>query len=158
MPDALGVCGTLYKVKNEENLFWGVIWLPSQNARTRVRLLYVQYKTFFLELLQICILHWHIKNWSHVLTFGIQKGFRSWTIEYIAPIIAKYIPGPDQCISYLIAKEVSTTLMSQSYFCIAYTDWWAVQYHTAVYRVGESVKNTKAWGKRCQVWNKIFQN
>ena len=40
MPDALGICGTMYKVKIEENLFFWKIWLPSQNARTRVRLLY----------------------------------------------------------------------------------------------------------------------
>ena len=40
MPNALGICGTMYKVKKEENLFWGELWLPSQNARTRVRLLY----------------------------------------------------------------------------------------------------------------------
>ena len=40
MPDALGVCGILYKVKKEENSFLGEIWLPSRNARTRVRLLY----------------------------------------------------------------------------------------------------------------------
>ena len=40
MPDALGICGTMYKVKIEENLFLWKIWLPSQNARTRVRLLY----------------------------------------------------------------------------------------------------------------------
>ena len=41
MPDALGICGTMYKVKIEENLFLWKIWLPSQNARTRVRLLYI---------------------------------------------------------------------------------------------------------------------
>ena len=41
MPDALGICGTMYKVKKEENLFWGELWLPSQNARTRVRILYL---------------------------------------------------------------------------------------------------------------------
>ena len=40
MPDALGVCGTMCKVKKEENLFWGDSQLPSQIARTRVRLLY----------------------------------------------------------------------------------------------------------------------
>ena len=40
MPDALGICGTIYKVKKEKNLFRGEIWLPSQNARTRVTLLY----------------------------------------------------------------------------------------------------------------------
>ena len=40
MPDALRVCGTLYKVKKLENLFLGEIRLPSQNVRTRVRLLY----------------------------------------------------------------------------------------------------------------------
>ena len=40
MPDALGICGAMYKVKKEENLFWGELWLPSQIARTRVRLLY----------------------------------------------------------------------------------------------------------------------
>ena len=56
-PTIYGVYETLYKVKNEENLFWGVILLPWQNPRTIVRLLYVQYKLFFLELLQICILH-----------------------------------------------------------------------------------------------------
>ena len=40
MPDAFGVCGTMCKVKKEENLFWGDSQLPSQNARTKVRLLY----------------------------------------------------------------------------------------------------------------------
>ena len=40
MPDALGVCGSMCKVKKEENLFWGDSQLPSQIARTRVRLLY----------------------------------------------------------------------------------------------------------------------
>ena len=45
MPNALGICGTMYKVKKEENLFLGELWLPSQNARTRVRLLYM-YKKF----------------------------------------------------------------------------------------------------------------
>ena len=40
MPDAFGVCGTKCKVKNEENLFWGDSQLPSQNARTKVILLY----------------------------------------------------------------------------------------------------------------------
>ena len=40
MPNALGICGTMYKVKKEENLFFGELWLPSQNARTRVRVLY----------------------------------------------------------------------------------------------------------------------
>ena len=40
MPGTFGICGTIYKVKIEENLFWGEIWLPSPNARTRVRLLY----------------------------------------------------------------------------------------------------------------------
>ena len=40
MPAALGICGTIYKAKKEENLFLGEIWLPPQNARTRVRLLY----------------------------------------------------------------------------------------------------------------------
>ena len=39
MPAALGICGTIYKAKKEENLFLGEIWLPPQNARTRVRLL-----------------------------------------------------------------------------------------------------------------------
>ena len=41
MPDASGVCGTLYKVKKEEIFFGGDIWLSlqPQNARTRVRLL-----------------------------------------------------------------------------------------------------------------------
>ena len=39
MPDAFGVCGTMCKVKKEENLFWGDSQLPSQIARTRVRLL-----------------------------------------------------------------------------------------------------------------------
>ena len=38
----LWVCGTMYKVKKEENLFLGELWLPSQNARTRVRLLYLK--------------------------------------------------------------------------------------------------------------------
>ena len=41
MPNALGICGFMYKVKTEENLFLGELWLPSQNARTRVRLLYI---------------------------------------------------------------------------------------------------------------------
>ena len=40
MPDALGVCGTTCKVKKEENLFFGDSQLPSEIARTRVRLLY----------------------------------------------------------------------------------------------------------------------
>ena len=40
MPDAFGVRGTKCKVKNEEN-FWGDSQLPSQNARTKVRLLYL---------------------------------------------------------------------------------------------------------------------
>ena len=35
MPDAFGVCGTMYKVKKEENLFWGDSQLPSQNARNK---------------------------------------------------------------------------------------------------------------------------
>ena len=39
MPDAMGVCGTKCKVKKEENLFFGDSQLPSQIARTRVRLL-----------------------------------------------------------------------------------------------------------------------
>ena len=42
MPDALGVCGTMCKIKKEENLFWGESQLPLQIARTRVRLLYIQ--------------------------------------------------------------------------------------------------------------------
>ena len=53
MPNALGICGTMYKVKKEENLFLGELWLPSQNARTRVRLLYLFHlafkKVFVLE-------------------------------------------------------------------------------------------------------------
>ena len=40
MPDAFGVSGTMCKVKKEENLFLGYSQLPSQNARTKVRLLY----------------------------------------------------------------------------------------------------------------------
>ena len=40
MPGALGLLETMYKVKQEENLFFGEIWLPPQNAGTRVRLLY----------------------------------------------------------------------------------------------------------------------
>ena len=58
MPAALGICGTIYKVKKEENLFWGEIWLPPQNARTRVRLLYI-----FIILRYIC-------NISERLLFG----------------------------------------------------------------------------------------
>ena len=42
MPDALGVCGTMCKVKKEENIFLGDLQLPSQIARTRVRLLYTE--------------------------------------------------------------------------------------------------------------------
>ena len=42
MPDALGVCGTMCKVKKKENLFWGDSQLPSQDARTKVRLLYLK--------------------------------------------------------------------------------------------------------------------
>ena len=41
MPDAFWVSGTMCKVKKEENLFWGDSQLPSQNARTKVRLLYL---------------------------------------------------------------------------------------------------------------------
>ena len=44
MPDALGVCGTIRKVKEEENLFSGDSQLLSQIARTRVRLLYQRCK------------------------------------------------------------------------------------------------------------------
>ena len=40
MPGAFELLETVYKVKQEENLFFGEIWLPPQNARTRVRLLY----------------------------------------------------------------------------------------------------------------------
>ena len=32
MPDAFGVCGTMCKIKKEENLFRGDSQLPSQNA------------------------------------------------------------------------------------------------------------------------------
>ena len=39
MPDASGVNGTIFKVKREDNLFWVDSPLPSQNARTKVRLL-----------------------------------------------------------------------------------------------------------------------
>ena len=46
MPDALGVCGTLYKVK--KNLFWGESWLPLRNARTRVRLLHLLEATCYM--------------------------------------------------------------------------------------------------------------
>ena len=35
MPEALGECWSLYKVKNEENSFWGEKRLHSLNARTR---------------------------------------------------------------------------------------------------------------------------
>ena len=40
MPDALVLCGTMLKVKWEENLFFGEIWLSPQNARTKLSLLY----------------------------------------------------------------------------------------------------------------------
>ena len=35
-----GMCNYVQGKKNE-NLFWGETWLPSQNARTRVSLLYL---------------------------------------------------------------------------------------------------------------------
>ena len=41
MPDGFRVCGTMCNVKKEENLFWGESQFPSQNARTKVRLLYL---------------------------------------------------------------------------------------------------------------------
>ena len=47
MPDAFGVCGTMCKVKKYENLFWGDSQLPSQNARTKVRLVYQKIFDFF---------------------------------------------------------------------------------------------------------------
>ena len=38
MPQVYVVCGTMGKVKKEKILFWGKLWLPPLNARTRVRL------------------------------------------------------------------------------------------------------------------------
>ena len=43
MPDAFGVCGTMCKVKKKEKLFRGDSQVPSQNARTKVRLPYIPY-------------------------------------------------------------------------------------------------------------------
>ena len=40
MPDDFELCGTMCKVKKKDNLFWRNSQLPSQNARTKVRLLY----------------------------------------------------------------------------------------------------------------------
>ena len=41
MPDAFRVCGTMCKVKKKHNLFGGDSQLSSQNAMTKVRLLYL---------------------------------------------------------------------------------------------------------------------
>ena len=40
MGNPLGVCETMYKVKNSEKVLWGEIWLASQNVTTRMSLLY----------------------------------------------------------------------------------------------------------------------
>ena len=40
MGNALWVYGTIYKVKTGEKIYLVEIWLPSQNAGTRVSLLY----------------------------------------------------------------------------------------------------------------------
>ena len=49
MPDALGVCGTMCKVKKEKNLFLEDSKLPSQIARPRVRLLYRRHLALVLS-------------------------------------------------------------------------------------------------------------
>ena len=42
MGNALGVCESMYKVRNKEKVLLGEIWLASQNVTTRVSLLYIR--------------------------------------------------------------------------------------------------------------------
>ena len=74
MPAALGICGTIYKAKKEENLFLGEIWLPPQNARTRVRLVY----------LHLTCVRWHMRQIWHF--------WHKWPIYIWLKLTRTYIP------------------------------------------------------------------
>ena len=54
MGTALGVYGTLYKVKKTKNLLWGKIWPAYQIVRTRVILLY-QENQHKIESHHVCV-------------------------------------------------------------------------------------------------------
>ena len=81
MPNALGICGTMYKVKTEEILFFGELWLPSQNARTRVRVLYLI--AFFVGYVVVYF------NFSVAAVFVAQLAKQNWLFSEFLPKIIR---------------------------------------------------------------------